>query len=47
MSSTSPKLFKIAIAHGTVDRLKQKLSLDDLPDGLEDSAWDYGVPLSD
>lgn len=47
MSSTAPKPFKISILQEKVDRLKQKLSLDDLPDELENSGWDYGVPLSD
>ena len=47
MSSTTPRPFKITIPQEVVDKLKQKLSLDDLPDELEGSAWDYGVPASD
>jgi hypothetical protein len=47
MSSTSPKPFKISIPQDKVDRLRQKLSLADFPDELENSGWDYGVPLSD
>jgi len=47
MSSTTPKPFKISIPQDKVDRLRQKLSLSDFPDELENSGWDYGVPLSD
>ncbi|KAJ7082960.1 Alpha/Beta hydrolase protein [Mycena epipterygia] len=43
--SESP--FKISIPDATIDRLQQKLNLTTLPDELEGSGWDYGVPLAD
>jgi hypothetical protein len=47
MSSAIPKPFKISIPQEKVNRPKQQLSPADLPDELENSGWDYGVPLSD
>ena len=39
--------FKIAIPDERIERLKQKLALTDFPDELENSGWEYGVPLAD
>jgi pimeloyl-ACP methyl ester carboxylesterase len=43
----SPKPFKLNISQERLDKLQQKLALTDLPDELEDSGWDYGIPLAD
>ncbi|TEB22768.1 alpha/beta-hydrolase [Coprinellus micaceus] len=37
--------FNIAIPDSDLDLLKRKLELHRFPDELEDSEWDYGVPL--
>jgi pimeloyl-ACP methyl ester carboxylesterase len=39
--------YKIAVPDSSVERLKQKLALTDLPNEIEGSSWKYGVPLSD
>ncbi len=39
--------FKVVIPQEKLDRLKQKLTLTDFPDELDDAAWDYGSPLTD
>ncbi|KAG7089120.1 hypothetical protein E1B28_010828 [Marasmius oreades] len=39
--------FKISVAEEAISLLKQKLELTRLPDELDESGWDYGVPLSD
>ncbi|KAJ7116815.1 Alpha/Beta hydrolase protein [Mycena crocata] len=39
--------FKISISDAAIERLQQKLNLASLPDELEGSGWDYGVPLAD
>ena len=44
---SSPEPFTIAIVQSKVDRLKQKLSLADFPDELDNSGWDLGCPLAD
>jgi hypothetical protein len=38
--------FNIAVSDSKVALLKQKLSLTTFPDELEDSGWEYGVPLA-
>ncbi|KAJ7166379.1 Alpha/Beta hydrolase protein [Mycena crocata] len=38
---------QIAISDAAVERLQQKLNLATLPDELDGSGWDYGVPLAD
>lgn len=43
----SPQPFTIDVPQARVDRLKQKLSLAEFPDELEESGWDYGSPLAD
>ena len=43
----SPKPFTINVPQEQIDRLKQKLTLAEFPDELEDSGWDYGCPISD
>jgi hypothetical protein len=47
MSSSAPRPFQIAIPQAKIDNLKLKLSLAEFPDELENSGWDYGVPLSE
>ena len=44
---SSPEPFTIDIAQSKVDRLKQKLSLAEFPDELDNSGWDLGCPLAD
>jgi hypothetical protein len=39
--------YKIAVPDSSIERLKQKLALTDLPYEIEGSSWKYGVPLSD
>ncbi|KAJ7039866.1 Alpha/Beta hydrolase protein [Mycena alexandri] len=39
--------FKISIPDEKIALLRQKLELTTFPDELEDSGWEYGVPLSD
>ncbi|KAF8890005.1 Alpha/Beta hydrolase protein [Gymnopilus junonius] len=39
--------FKIAVPDEKVALLKQKLGLTNFPDEIEESGWDYGVPLAD
>ena len=39
--------FKISISQEKVDNLKNKLSSAELPDELDASEWDLGVPLAD
>ncbi|KAL8920140.1 MAG: hypothetical protein Q9172_004622 [Xanthocarpia lactea] len=39
--------FQISVPQELLDQLKQKLSLNSLPDELENSEWDYGAPLAD
>lgn len=39
--------YTVSVPQEQIDRLKQKLELSTLPDELEDSAWDYGAPLSE
>lgn len=43
----APEPFKISIPQDSIDKLKVKLSLAELPDELEDSEWDLGAPLAD
>ena len=38
--------FKINIADEAIADLRQRLALTKFPDELEESDWDYGVPLS-
>ncbi|KAF9555263.1 alpha/beta-hydrolase [Agrocybe pediades] len=38
--------FKISVSDERLYELKQKLALTVFPDELEDSGWDYGLPLS-
>lgn len=45
MSAYQP--FKIDIQQSSIDRLKQKLSLAEFPDELDDAGWDLGSPLGD
>lgn len=45
MSYESP--FKVAISDEKIALLKAKLELATFPDELENSGWDYGVPLAD
>lgn len=45
MSNIEP--FTIEIPQARIDNLKQKLSLAEFPDELEDSNWDLGCPLTD
>jgi hypothetical protein len=44
MSETA---FTINIPESGLQDLKQRLALTRLPDELEDSGWDYGVPLTE
>lgn len=39
--------YTVSVPQHQLDRLRQKLALATLPDELEDSAWDYGTPLSE
>jgi hypothetical protein len=39
--------FKISVTDEQLSVLQQKLDLVVLPDELDESGWDYGVPLSD
>jgi hypothetical protein len=39
--------FTVNIPDSELEQLKQRLELTRLPDELEDSGWDYGVPLKD
>jgi hypothetical protein len=39
--------FAIDIPDSELELLKQRLELTRLPDELDDSGWDYGVPLAD
>ncbi|KAK7057648.1 alpha beta-hydrolase [Favolaschia claudopus] len=39
--------YKISIPDALLERLHKKLELSTLPDELENSGWDYGVPLAD
>lgn len=41
------KPYEISIPEERLDKLKQKLSLTELPDELDGAEWDYGAPLSD
>jgi len=41
------KVFQIDVPQARIDRLKQKLSLAEFPDELDESGWDLGSPLSD
>ncbi|CAG8962453.1 hypothetical protein HYFRA_00014183 [Hymenoscyphus fraxineus] len=43
----TPKPFQIAVPQEKIDKFKLKLSLTELPDELEGSGWDYGVPLAE
>jgi len=44
---SSIETYKIAVPDSSLQRLKQKLELTDLPNEIEGSGWKYGVPLSD
>jgi Epoxide hydrolase N terminus len=44
-SSIEP--YEIAVPDSSLERLKQKLALTDLPNEIEGSGSKYGVPLSD
>ncbi|KAJ3480597.1 hypothetical protein NLI96_g8234 [Meripilus lineatus] len=39
--------FSLHVSDLEIDTLRKKLELTRLPDELEESAWDYGVPLED
>jgi hypothetical protein len=39
--------FTIDVPDSALEDLKQRLALTRLPNELEDSGWDYGVPLAD
>ena len=45
MSTVEP--FAIDIPQGKIDKLKQKLSLAEFPDELEDAGWELGCPLAE
>jgi microsomal epoxide hydrolase len=47
ISMASPVPFQISIPESEISRLLKKLEDVRFPDELEDSKWDYGVPLSD
>ena len=44
---TSIESYTVSVPDSEIQRLKQKLSVASFPDELEDSGWDYGVPLAD
>ncbi|KAI9874602.1 MAG: hypothetical protein M1830_009577, partial [Pleopsidium flavum] len=44
---SSPKPFLIHIPQSKIDNLRQKLSLAEFPDQLEEAAWDLGCPVAD
>jgi hypothetical protein len=39
--------FRVTVSEERLQLLQNKLSLVTLPDELDESGWDYGVPLSD
>lgn len=39
--------YKISIPNTAIERLRQKLSVADLPDELDEVGWDIGSPLGD
>ncbi|KAF7349223.1 hypothetical protein MSAN_01711700 [Mycena sanguinolenta] len=39
--------FKISVPHESLELLRKKLELTTFPDELQNSGWDYGVPLAD
>ena len=45
--ASSEKTFKLSVPDADLDLLRKRLDLVRLPDELDDSGWDYGVPLSD
>ena len=44
---STPKPFQINVPPAKIKKLKQKLSLADFPDELDESGWDMGCPLSE
>lgn len=44
---SSERSFKVAVSDEKLAFLRKKLELTTFPDELEDSGWDYGVPLAD
>ncbi|KAI0687286.1 alpha/beta-hydrolase [Earliella scabrosa] len=47
MSESEKKAFTLSVSDEELNILRQKLELTRLPDELDGSAWDYGVPLAD
>ncbi len=47
MTLNSENTFKICIPDTQISLLQQKLALATFPDELDDSGWNYGVPLAD
>ena len=41
------KSYQVSVPDASLERLKQKLSLNDLPDEVEGAEWEMGTPLSD
>ena len=39
--------YKINVPDTSVEKLRQRLSLTDLPDELDEVGWDMGFPLGD
>ncbi|KIW17951.1 hypothetical protein PV08_05146 [Exophiala spinifera] len=46
-SSNRPERYRVAIPEDQLNDLKSRLARTKLPDELEGSGWNYGVPLSD
>lgn len=45
MSSEKP--FRLTVSDAELESLRSRLDLVRFPDELDDSGWDYGVPLAD
>lgn len=43
MASVRP--FQISVSDRAIDQLHKKLELTNIPDGIEDAEWEYGVSL--